>query len=843
MRRLWLVVTVSTCLAAAGCSGGDEEQKDKKPNNQGGIVVIDPKPKKQAKPKPKNEPKKKAAPAPAFAASLRELLPDSLTVAVGAKIDSLSQITAATGTDFLAALRPASSILNRCGLVIENVDEIWVGSNPQTNDSAVCVKMKTPYDRAKMRIGLQIAQPLGKIDGKELHALHSFTGVENAVAYVDDRIFMVGRRPTIEAAMKRPMGGPLRIGLAVAQTEHAGYWVAGDAESYLPLLAHHGFPSFSAHSSKVTAPLGFAMTIPTKPTKQNQRNRPAAAKPKRAGRGFSRGDDEDEELSSATGFSRAPQQRRAAANRNSSTSPISGDSMTIVMGFAFESNRAALQMERRARTILDALKSKLEAEASLEMTLAEAKNRDRAADRNTPTGRRTGGGNSPPRGRAGGNAPRGFGRNNDDDDDDGREPRGRRQSRRRNLFRDNTEVPDVFETNQEIGEAQGTYRLQRRDDDDDPRGRARDRRRERRRNRRGDDDDDDDDGNSGRIVPRNGAPRIGGAGFGPTNNNTNANNNNRDTSLSLRRANINFRYTIKTTGPTLRIELVMSAPPRMSSIVASVMRAAGNSLTGDGIVQGSFPSIVGGLAFLSNEQQGKLRGVKRLPDLPTLAGYSWMTELLPYLNQQHVYVGFNFDKDWMTHAENRKLAGTVIPQFINPAANTVRWEGFPYDGLGLTHFVGMSGVEDGPNVLAAALDRNDPRAGIFGYDSVAKPRQMTDGASSTIMMIGSGELSGPWVQGGGATIRGAREPYFDELTGFGSAGLKKRGAHVLFADGSYREISADIDPALFRALCTIHGSEDVDLSQLNPPVGGMPTNVKVNQPPASNSFLKRLFSK
>ena len=44
-------------------------------------------------------------------------------------------------------------------------------------------------------------------------------------------------------------------------------------------------------------------------------------------------------------------------------------------------------------------------------------------------------------------------------------------------------------------------------------------------------------------------------------------------------------------------------------------------------------------------------------------------------------------------------------------------------------------------------------------------------------------------------------------------GLSRPGVQVLFADGSVKNISADIDPAVFRALCTIHGNDAVDLAQ------------------------------
>ena len=52
------------------------------------------------------------------------------------------------------------------------------------------------------------------------------------------------------------------------------------------------------------------------------------------------------------------------------------------------------------------------------------------------------------------------------------------------------------------------------------------------------------------------------------------------------------------------------------------------------------------------------------------------------------------------------------------------------------------------------------------------------------------------------------------MTGFGSLGHGKTGAIVLMADGSVRWLDADMDPNVFRAMCTIHGSESVDLTEL-----------------------------
>jgi hypothetical protein len=195
----------------------------------------------------------------------------------------------------------------------------------------------------------------------------------------------------------------------------------------------------------------------------------------------------------------------------------------------------------------------------------------------------------------------------------------------------------------------------------------------------------------------------------------------------------------------------------------------------------------------------------------TIAHLSWMTGLLPYLGHQREYERLKLDQP-LTDEANLEVAEVVIPEFQNPRDDRKKWDGYPFDGLALTHFVGMSGVEDARNVCAAKLPRSDPRAGIFGYDAVALPEEITDGMSQTIMIVGSGRLANPWIMGGGATIRGAREPLFDKVSGLGTKGLAA-GTVVLMADGSVRQVPASIDPAVFKAMCTIHGAESVDLER------------------------------
>jgi hypothetical protein len=216
-----------------------------------------------------------------------------------------------------------------------------------------------------------------------------------------------------------------------------------------------------------------------------------------------------------------------------------------------------------------------------------------------------------------------------------------------------------------------------------------------------------------------------------------------------------------------------------------------------------------------------LVGMRRIEKVPVdILHYSWLTDLLPYLGHDDLHKKFDFTQSW---AEDKNMPNTyqLVRAFLNPADVRNRYEVVfsPFEHMALSHFVGMAGVEDARTESAGKLLRSHPNAGVFGYDAVARLDEITDGAAQTIAVIGAGEIVAPWVQGGGASVRGARativngkQTYFDPLTGFGSKGLAKPGAQALMADGSVRIISAEIDPKVFRSMCTIHGADSVDLA-------------------------------
>ena len=73
-------------------------------------------------------------------------------------------------------------------------------------------------------------------------------------------------------------------------------------------------------------------------------------------------------------------------------------------------------------------------------------------------------------------------------------------------------------------------------------------------------------------------------------------------------------------------------------------------------------------------------------------------------------------------------------------------------------YVGLTGIGKD----AAFLPRGDPLPGVFGFGRVTRPQDISDGASTTLMVIESSDLRGVWVAGGEATVRGvdpAKRPY------------------------------------------------------------------------------------
>ena len=176
---------------------------------------------------------------------------------------------------------------------------------------------------------------------------------------------------------------------------------------------------------------------------------------------------------------------------------------------------------------------------------------------------------------------------------------------------------------------------------------------------------------------------------------------------------------------------------------------------------------------------------------------SWVVALLPYIEQAALYNLIDQKSAWDS-AKNRQLSEVTVPTLQNPSQRR------PSDMSGSMDYVAIGGI--GPD--AASLPKSDNKAGIFGYDRETKIRDITDGTSNTMAISDSSSPNTSYMQGGGMSIKSfSQQPYVNGPDGIGSP--HAGGFQVLFADGSVRFVSENIDPGTLEALATMHGGEIV----------------------------------
>ena len=135
----------------------------------------------------------------------------------------------------------------------------------------------------------------------------------------------------------------------------------------------------------------------------------------------------------------------------------------------------------------------------------------------------------------------------------------------------------------------------------------------------------------------------------------------------------------------------------------------------------------------------------------------------------------------------------------------------------LGSYVGMAGLGRDASLLPCS----DPKAGVFGYDRKTKFADVTDGHSTTIMVIETNFENGPWGAGGFSSVRGIDHEGSAYLGTAGQFGSFHRTQEALlfypkcsncaYVDGSARYITETIDSEVFEAMATIAGGEKVEL--------------------------------
>jgi hypothetical protein len=189
---------------------------------------------------------------------------------------------------------------------------------------------------------------------------------------------------------------------------------------------------------------------------------------------------------------------------------------------------------------------------------------------------------------------------------------------------------------------------------------------------------------------------------------------------------------------------------------------------------------------------------------------SWCVELLPFIEQDGVYRGFDRKLGWDAPAN---IPAAQTPLKTLSCLDWVR-EAEP-NAFFLTAYLGVAGL----GTDAATLPTGDRKAGVFGYDRRTPLSAIKDGTSNTLLILESARDNGPWARGGPSTVRGldtGEAPYlgagrpfggthYSENTIFGRG--KPLGCNAALADGSVRFLAEPVAPDILEALATIAGEE------------------------------------
>jgi prepilin-type processing-associated H-X9-DG protein len=190
------------------------------------------------------------------------------------------------------------------------------------------------------------------------------------------------------------------------------------------------------------------------------------------------------------------------------------------------------------------------------------------------------------------------------------------------------------------------------------------------------------------------------------------------------------------------------------------------------------------------------------PDLPVDRRLGWMYSLIPYLDLRS-----SFNADHPTRPWDDPMLGSFRSSPPGVAYCPTIWMSAPPGPPLSAVYVGIAGL----GVDAPGLPKGDPSAGFFGDRRTLSPGDITDGFSSTMVVVESSRPAGPWFAGGRHTVRGldpARRPYIGPARQFGGI-HHDEGANVLMADGSVRRVRGSIDPKVFEAMSTVAGREKI----------------------------------
>lgn len=225
--------------------------------------------------------------------------------------------------------------------------------------------------------------------------------------------------------------------------------------------------------------------------------------------------------------------------------------------------------------------------------------------------------------------------------------------------------------------------------------------------------------------------------------------------------------------------------------------------------------------------------------------HGWGSIILPYIEQTSVFKIYRYDRHFYD-AENRPAIGMFMPLYACPSApgqprmmNVVHWSGRPTGSTGAVgdYFVPNSVFDPGLPPEIRNWPQNVQRTALWD-DGVRRFAEITDGTSSTVLVVEQAGRPDHWVRGrmqptnaglAAAGWWGAWASYqafqVRSYTGDGlslngpcaincnnSQGVYSfhtGGANILFADGSVRFVNESLNKFVLFALVTRDGGESI----------------------------------
>jgi prepilin-type N-terminal cleavage/methylation domain-containing protein/prepilin-type processing-associated H-X9-DG protein len=194
---------------------------------------------------------------------------------------------------------------------------------------------------------------------------------------------------------------------------------------------------------------------------------------------------------------------------------------------------------------------------------------------------------------------------------------------------------------------------------------------------------------------------------------------------------------------------------------------------------------------------------------------AWSVFLLPFIEQNSVHTLFNYHARYDA-ASNRAATSCIIPSYLCPS--TKRREPSRVGDLTADHTAhgrNPSGIPRGCTDYGGVCGYKNPFNGVLMWDATISIKQITDGASKTMMVVedsGRGwRMDGEWANGENIfeverpiNVEQNNEIWSDH----------PGGAQSLFCDGSVHFLSETLEETILSAICTRAGGEIADCTEL-----------------------------